>query len=68
MNTIAKLVAELKGTQCRCGKRKRARQTFCSDCYYRLPRNLRGALYQLVGQGYEAAYQAAVDYLEGKPS
>jgi hypothetical protein len=54
------LVRELAGPVCRCGRPKSARRTFCSRCYYRLPPQLRSALYRRIGEGYEEAYAAAV--------
>ncbi len=59
----ALLVSELNGRECRCGHPKKARQTFCRDCYYRLPRAMRQALYDLVGNGYEEAYEQAAGFL-----
>ncbi len=54
------LVAELQGTACRCGASKKAKQTFCRACYFALPKGQREALYHRVGNGYEAAYAAAI--------
>jgi hypothetical protein len=56
-------VHELAGVQCRCGRPKQPRQTFCRKCYYTLPRPQQRELYQRVGCGYEAAYIAAVNFL-----
>lgn len=57
------LVQELKGSVCRCGAPKNGAHTFCGKCYFALPLNRRQALYQRIGEGYEAAYQEAVDFL-----
>jgi len=59
------LLKELAGSACRCGRVKRPRQTFCSRCFQRLPPALKRALYRRIGEGYEAAYQAAVASLDG---
>lgn len=64
MKTQQQLVNELAGETCRCGKRKQRRQTFCKGCYFFLPRPMRKALYNRIGEGYETAYQAAADYLD----
>lgn len=56
-------VHELGRGQCRCAKPKHNRQTFCKACYYALPPEMRQALYNRVGEGYEAAYVAAVNVL-----
>lgn len=60
--TNRELVSELQGRRCRCGKEKNRSQTFCRACYFLLPEPMRKALYRRLGQGYEEAYQAAVDY------
>lgn len=60
------LLRELAGRNCQCGRIKKARQTFCQRCYFRLPPAMRHALYDRIGEGYEAAYQRAVDYLASK--
>lgn len=57
------LLHELKSGQCPCGNRKRPRETFCSSCYFALPRVMRQELYNRVGEGYEEAYKQASDYL-----
>lgn len=62
MNARA-LIIELHGTVCRCGKVKRAGETFCRPCYVSLPIGTRHSLYSRVGQGYEEAYRAAVALL-----
>jgi hypothetical protein len=62
-----KLIRELFGTTCRCGKPKGSRMTFCGRCYHRLPPPARSALYRRVGEGYEEAYDAAVAILEPPP-
>ena len=53
-------------TVCHCNRRKEKRMSFCKTCYYRLPLEMRGALYQRAGHGYEEAYDEAVKYLEEK--
>lgn len=61
--TTRELIAELAGIVCRCGDPKEPRRTFCRRCYYSLPRKLRARLYDLVGGGYERAYDEAVAFL-----
>lgn len=61
---LARIVVRELGTrQCRCFMPKQARQTFCRACYYTLTPPMRFALYDKVGEGYEAAYVAAVNVL-----
>ena len=62
-NTL-QLIEELAGEVCRCGKRKAGKMTFCAGCYRRLPHPMQMALYRRVGQGYEEAYAAAVEFLK----
>lgn len=57
------LVQELLGSVCRCGSAKTPRQTFCGSCYRSLSYRLRRPLYKRIGEGYEAAYQEAADFL-----
>ena len=47
-----------------CGKPKVARQTFCRKCYYTLSADQRKALYNRVGEGYEAAMVDAFNTLQ----
>lgn len=58
------LVRELRSTQCRCGKTKKAGETFCRGCYFSLPKGMRGLLYQRIGDGYEEAYTEAAKILD----
>jgi len=61
--TPRELIEELRGVKCRCGKSKTRRRTFCSSCYYALSATQRKRLYDLIGAGYEEAYQSACDTL-----
>jgi len=56
-------VQELLGTECRCGRQKRAKQTFCLRCYRQLSADQRHALYRRIGAGYEEAYLEALKVL-----
>jgi len=49
--------------KCQCGRVKQRGNSLCSKCYWRLPRAMRRDLYRKMGQGYEAAYDAAVQFL-----
>lgn len=55
---------ELDSTTCVCGATKRRRNSFCSKCFYRLPRGLRNRLYRTVAEGYAEIYDEAKDYLK----
>ncbi len=69
--TVAKMVAQgihrgvvaLGLVECECGASKPRKHAFCRPCYMSLPPELRQALYQRVGNGYEGAYEAAVKRL-----
>lgn len=64
--TKSDLIAELAGEVCRCGNRKKARQTFCGRCYYTLSKTQRSALYSPVGRGYAEAYGDALATLQNR--
>lgn len=61
-----RLLEELQGTTCRCGRDKKTKMTFCGRCYHQLPRRIQRSLYKRVGEGYEEAYSTAVEYLDGR--
>lgn len=56
---------ELMGEGCQCGRAKRKKMSLCYKCYKSLPRHMQQDLYQLLGQGYEEAYDEAVKWLTG---
>ena len=64
MTTAIEIIRTLGGLECRCKKPKRAHDSFCRWCYGKLPPTMQRALYQRVGDGYEQAYGAAVDFLD----
>lgn len=54
---------ELKSEECICGMPKPSGRSFCYHCYKSLPRHMQRALYQRIGDGYEEAYEEAVEWL-----
>lgn len=56
-------VAELRGEECQCGASKKSGHSFCYGCYRRLPEEMRGPLYRVMGNGYEEAYERAYVWL-----
>lgn len=56
-------LAALKSGQCRCGHAKQTGMAFCFRCWQQLPENIRRALYKRVGDGFEAAFAAACQFL-----
>ena len=57
----------LKNGTCRCGAAKQTGMAFCFACWRHLPENIRRALYRRIGQGFEAAYRVACEYLAAWP-
>ena len=57
------LIQELRSETCRCGAEKERGHTFCRNCYYRLQPGLRKLLYRRLGEGYEQAYETAIQVL-----
>ncbi len=54
---------ELDSDSCFCGVKKRRGNSFCRDCYFRLPAKLRQALYRSIDAGYAEAFDEAKDHL-----
>lgn len=54
---------ELKSEQCFCGLTKKRGFSFCYNDYTRLPRQMQTDLWQPMGDGYEEAYDKAVEWL-----
>ena len=52
------------GRFCRCGRLKDECKSHCRACYFKLPRDIRRALYRRFGQGYEQAYSESLEYLD----
>lgn len=57
-------IKELMSDECACGRPKRPGHSFCYRCYRSLPGHMQHDLFQIVGNGYEEAYEAAVKWLE----
>ncbi len=57
-------VGILKSGQCRCGGSKQTGMAFCYRCWLKLPQNVRHALYRKIGNGFEAAYDVACQFLK----
>jgi hypothetical protein len=58
----------LRGTECpHCANHKGAMKSFCMSCFMKLPTNMRGALYNRIGQGYEGAFDCAKAFLNTLP-
>ena len=49
--------------ECLCGKTKKKGNSFCYSCFMALPQDLKNDLYSRMGDGYEEAYDAAVEWL-----
>ena len=57
-------IDELRSAECQCGKGKRVGMSLCYDCYTSLPADMKSDLWKGIGNGYEAAYEAAVKHLD----
>ena len=58
-------VKALAGGICWCGKRKTAKESFCPECYHKLPRDLQRGLYKSLADGYVPAYLTARRWFAG---
>ena len=56
--------ALIRSDTCHCENEKKEGYSFCYSCYKALPRDMQKDLFQTMGDGYEEAYEAAVNYLE----
>jgi hypothetical protein len=65
--TVQEMLADLAGTKCRCGARKKPRRSVCMSCWRLLSDEEQRALYRRFGSGYEAAYAAALKSLGTLP-
>jgi hypothetical protein len=54
----------LKGDVCACGEQKWEKLSFCPGCYHSLPARLKQRLYDVIGAGYEQAYEESVIHLK----
>jgi hypothetical protein len=63
MKNEKELLDELSSSKCQCGKKKSPRNTFCPNCYYRLPLDMRKNIYKDIWHGYAECYMEAVEYL-----
>lgn len=53
----------LHSPRCQCGAPKVRRVPFCGQCYDRLTDDLRRGLWPKIGRGFEAGYEAALEFL-----
>lgn len=56
-------LSNLKGDECLCGRYKQPKYSFCHNCYYQLPLDMRMALFRPFAEGYIEAFEAAVGHL-----
>jgi hypothetical protein len=67
MISAKQAIAELGGTHCYgCDGTKNKRMSHCRRCYFNLTRGMRARLYNLVGSGYEEAYEESVKILRAR--
>jgi uncharacterized OB-fold protein len=54
----------LMGLTCpACGSDKHTAHSFCKDCYFHLPEQMRMDLYKRIGAGYTQAFNRALGWL-----
>jgi hypothetical protein len=53
----------LQSIRCLCGREKRRLKPFCGFCFHLLPLEMQFRLYKPIGRGFEAAYEAAAQWL-----
>lgn len=58
-----RLINELQGKTCRCGKEKLSTRAFCNACWSIIKGEARKGLYRSFGSGYEEAYADSVQQL-----
>ena len=56
-------IDELLSEECFCGRTKKSKMSLCYTCYKSLPKDKKQALYQRMGDGYEEAYDDAIEWL-----
>lgn len=65
--TYENLVRSLRSTTCpACAGPKKTRMSVCLGCWRSLPKPLRNPLYNLIGEGYEAAMLEALNFLDAE--
>jgi hypothetical protein len=63
--TAVEIAGQFKGKACHgCGGKKGERKAFCWPCWDRLPAELKPGLYRTFGDGFEAAYEAALAHFK----
>ena len=60
---MASVLEQYLSRKCLCGNGKQSSRSFCLVCYRALSEEMRRALWQRFGHGYEQAYKAACDWL-----
>lgn len=53
----------LKSEECQCDREKRKKFALCFKCYQKLPSYKQSGLWRKIGNGFEEAYDSAVEYL-----
>lgn len=62
---VKKYLDVLKSTGCWCGGPKKKGHAFCKEnCFRRLPLHLQKPLYRKFGDGFEQAYERALQFLQ----
>jgi hypothetical protein len=57
-------IAEFRSEECLCGRSKQPTRPFCYRCYSELPAHMKKAVWQRFRNGYEEAFEDAVQWLQ----
>jgi len=61
----AQALRELGGMVCACGAKKERNHSFCRECYFALPPEVRKTLFKRLNDGYANAWDDAKEWLKG---
>lgn len=56
-------IEQLKSNECQCGAFKKSMKSLCYGCYVSLPSWIQRDLYKRIRNGYEEAYEDAIEFL-----
>lgn len=61
--TTKEILESFEGKTCVCGKYKQSRMSHCRSCYFKLPPEMRKALYKRFYEGYQEAFNRSLEFL-----
>jgi hypothetical protein len=63
MKKYEEYIFKINSSQCQCGKRKTPKMSFCPNCFYRLPQEMKSKIHKHPWKEFCDTYDAAVEYL-----